>query len=102
MHQIQKVLKLVDFELIQNVLFGCRSGETLMTATSTEPQAEILSEVSLDEYLKTTTQTALAESVGCHQTAISRLVREKRGVTVITFSSGEIELREVKIIAKTA
>lgn len=73
-----------------------------MTATSTEPQAEILSEVSLDEYLKTTTQTALAESVGCHQTAISRLVREKRGVTVITFSSGEIELREVKIIAKTA
>lgn len=73
-----------------------------MTATSTEAQAEILSEVSLDKYLETTTQTALADSVGCHQTAISRLVREKRDITVITFSNGVIELREVKIIAKTA
>ena len=61
-----------------------------------------MQEIPLADYLKSHSQAQLAQSVGCHQTAISRMLREKRNVKVVTHDDGSIALRSEKIIAKTA
>lgn len=55
-----------------------------------------MKEVQLDEYLKSCSQSELADAVGCHQTAISRMVRVKRPMFVVVHDNGQIELIERK------
>ncbi len=61
-----------------------------------------MTEVPLIEYLKNTSQAQLAAEVGCHQTAISRMVRVSRPMFVVTHNDGRIELIERKFRKKTA
>ena len=63
-----------------------------------------MTEIALHEYLElpNMTQQLLAEAVGCHQTAISRMLRVKRPMFVVTNPDGSIELIERKFRKKTA
>ncbi len=61
-----------------------------------------MTKVPLIEYLKTHSQQELAEAVGYRQSAISNMLRAERNVSVITNDDGTVELREDKLLAKTA
>lgn len=55
-----------------------------------------MQETPLTEYLKKTSQAALADLVGCHQTTISQMVRHDRPMFVIENDDGTVELIEKK------
>jgi predicted transcriptional regulator len=61
-----------------------------------------MTEVPLIEYLRNKSQAQLADEVGCHQTAVSRMVRVNRPMFVVTHSDGRVELIERKFSKKTA
>ena len=61
-----------------------------------------MTETPILEYLKSCTQGELAKSVGLHQTAISRMIRVKRPIFVITHDDGKVELVERKAEQKIA
>jgi len=61
-----------------------------------------MTKIPLDEYLKSHRQQDLATAVGYRQSAISNMLKQKRNVFVVTSDDGVVELREDKLLAKTA
>lgn len=59
-----------------------------------------MKKIPLAEYLKQPgrSQEALAEAVNLNQSAISKMLRVKRNISVITHEDGSIELLEEKVI----
>lgn len=55
-----------------------------------------MNELPLKDYLKTSSQSALAAAIGCHQTTISQMLRFNRPMFVVTHQDGQVELIERK------
>ena len=58
-----------------------------------------MTKTPLIDFLKDNSQQSLADAVGLAQSAISKMVKSERNITVIQHQGGLIELQEEKTIA---